>query len=34
MHKSPKKIEIRDMETDEVVEYPSMYKTGKAMDQR
>ena len=31
---SPKKVEIRDMETDEIIVYSSMYKTVKTFNQQ
>ena len=31
---NPKMVEIRDMETDEVIVYPSMYKAAKAFNQQ
>ena len=31
---SPKKVEIRDIETDEIIIYPSMYKAAKSFSQQ
>ena len=34
MHNSPKKVEIRDMETGEIIVYSSMYKVAKRFNQQ
>ena len=34
IHNSPKKVEIRDMETGEIIEYFSMYKAAKRLNQQ
>ena len=34
IHNSPKKVEIRNMETGEIIVYSSMYKAAKRFDQK
>ena len=34
IHNSPKKVEIRDMETGEIIVYSSMYKAAKRFNQQ
>ena len=34
LRKSPKKVEIRDMETDEIIVYSAMYKAAKRFNQQ
>ena len=34
IHNSPKKFEIRDIETDEIIVYSSMYKAAKTFNQQ